>query len=65
MVYHWQLTDGFNPLLINLVNVDRPRSTPQSLQFMPESSQLIVADGSVRGLTFVNSRNVGAMVTIF
>lgn len=65
MRFTWQLSDGFNPLLMNMTSVDRPRSTPHSLQFMPENGQLIIPDGSVRGLTFMSSRSLGTMTTIF
>jgi hypothetical protein len=65
MRFTWQLSDGFNPLLMNMTSVDRPRSTPHSLQFIPENGQLIIPDGSVRGLTFMSSRSLGTMTTIF
>lgn len=65
MRFRWQLTDGFSPLVIALTSVDRPRSTPVSLFPWPESSQLILSDGSARGLTFVSSRNPGTLSTVF
>jgi hypothetical protein len=65
MRFTWQLTDGFAPLIMNMTSVDRPRSTPHSLQFIPENGQLIIPDGSVRGLTFMSARNLGTMTTIF
>jgi hypothetical protein len=65
MRFRWQLSDGFSPLVIGLTSVDRPRSTPLSLLPWPESGQLILSDGSARGLTFVSSRNPGTISTIF
>ena len=65
MRFTWQLSDGFSPLLMNMTSVDRPRSTPHSLQFMPENGQLIIPDGSVRGLSFMSTRSLGTLTTIF
>jgi hypothetical protein len=65
MSFRWQLGDGFNPLAIGLTNADRQRSTPQSLLPLPELGQLIVTDGTARGLTFVSSRNPGTINSIF
>jgi hypothetical protein len=65
MRFRWQLSDGFNPLLIGLTSADRSRSTPESLLSWPESSQVIVTDGSARGLTFVSSRNPGSISSVF
>ncbi len=65
MQFRWQLSDGFTPLLISLTNVDRSRSTPHSLFPWPENGQLILSDGSARGLTFVSSRTPGTIQTIF
>jgi hypothetical protein len=65
MRFTWQLSDGFNPMILNITSVDRPRSTPHSLQFIPENGQLVIPDGSVRGLTFMSSRAVGTLTTIF
>ncbi|HWO13370.1 MAG TPA: hypothetical protein VNN80_27910, partial [Polyangiaceae bacterium] len=61
MRFRWQLTDGFTPLVLSLTSVDRTRSTPHSLSFLPEYGQLVVGDGSARGLTFVSSRNLGTI----
>jgi hypothetical protein len=65
MRFRWQLSDGFTPLFIGLTSVDRRSSTPLSLLPWPESSQLILSDGSARGLTFVSSRRPGTIATIF
>jgi hypothetical protein len=65
MRFRWQFSDGFTPLVIGLTTVDRSRSTPQSLLSWPESSQIIVSDGSARGLTFVSSRSLGTIASIF
>lgn len=65
MRFTWQLSDGFSPLIMNMTSVDRPRSTPHSLQFIPENGQLIIPDGSVRGLSFMSSRSLGTLTTIF
>lgn len=65
MRFRWQFADGFSPLIIGLTSVDRTRSTPQSIVPWPESSQLILSDGSARGLTFVSSRSPGTISSIF
>jgi hypothetical protein len=66
MRFRWQFSDGFAPLVIGLTSVDRPRSTPQSILPWPEASQLILSDGSARGLTFVSlSSRLGAIESIF
>jgi hypothetical protein len=65
MRFRWQLSDGFSPLVIGLTSVDRNRSTPKSLLSWPESSQIIVSDGSARGLTFVSSRSPGTISSVF
>ena len=65
MRFRWQFGDGFSPLVIGLTSVDRTRSTPQSIVAWPESSQLILSDGSARGLTFVSSRSPGTVSSIF
>ena len=65
MLFHWQLSDGFTPLVITMIGADRQRSTPSALLYMPETSQMLVSDGSIRGLTFVSSRNPGTLATIF
>lgn len=65
MRFRWQLADGFSPFVIGLTSVDRARSTPQSFVPWPENSQLILSDGSARGLTFVSSRNPGTISSIF
>jgi hypothetical protein len=65
MRFHWQLSDGFSPLVIGLTSVNRSRSTPESLLPWPEGGQLIVSDGSARGLTFVSSRNPGSISEVF
>jgi hypothetical protein len=65
MRFRWQLADGFSPLLIGLTSVDRVRSTPRSILPWPESGQLIVSDGSARGLTFVSSRSPFPISSIF
>jgi hypothetical protein len=65
MRFRWQFGDGFSPLVIGLTSVDRTRSTPQSIIPWPESSQLILSDGSARGLTFVSSRSPGTVSSIF
>jgi hypothetical protein len=65
MQFRWQFTDGFTPLGIGLTNADRPRSTPQSIVTVPELGQLIVTDGTARGLTFVSTRNPGVIAAIF
>ena len=57
MRFRWQFADGFSPLLIGLTSVDRTRSTPRSIVPWPENGQLILSDGSARGLTFVSSRS--------
>lgn len=65
MRFRWQLADGFTPFVIGLTSVDRLRSTPRSIVPWPESGQLILSDGSARGLTFVSSRNPGSISSIF
>ena len=65
MRFRWQLSDGFTPLVITLTSVDRSRSTPQSLLPLPETNQMIVTDGSARGLTFVSTRNLGSISSVF
>jgi hypothetical protein len=65
MRFRWQLSDGFTPLLFGLTSADRRTSTPLSLLPWPESSQLILSDGSARGLAFVSSRRPGTIATIF
>ncbi len=65
MTFHWQLSDGYTPLLIGLTNADRPRSIPQSILPLPEESELIIMDGSARGLTFVSSQSPGTIRSIF
>jgi hypothetical protein len=65
MRFRWQLSDGFSPLVLNLTSVDRTRSTPRSLSFLPELGSLMVTDGSARGLTFVSSRSLGTLESIF
>jgi hypothetical protein len=65
MRFRWQFSDGFSPLVFGLTNVDRPRSTPLSLFPWPESGQLLLSDGSARGLTFVSSRNPGTLTTVY
>ncbi|HTV19888.1 MAG TPA: hypothetical protein VMG12_14485 [Polyangiaceae bacterium] len=65
MRFRWQFGDGFSPLVIGLTSADRTRSTPQSIVPWPENSQLILSDGSARGLTFVSSRNPGTISSIF
>jgi hypothetical protein len=58
MRFRWQLADGFSSLTFGLTSVDRSRfSTPQSIVPWPENGQLILSDGSARGLTFVSSRS--------
>ena len=65
MRFRWQFADGFTPFVIGLTSVDRLRSTPQSIVPWPENGQLILSDGSARGLTFVSSRNPGTISSIF
>ena len=65
MRFRWQMSDGFTPLVISLTSVDRSRSTPQSLLPLPETYQLLVTDGSARGLTFVSTRNLGTISSVF
>jgi hypothetical protein len=65
MTFRWQLSDGFTPLFINLTTPERTRSTPQTLIPLPEDGELIVTDGSARGLLFVSTRNPGTILTVF
>jgi hypothetical protein len=65
MRFRWQLSDGFTPLSISLTSTDRPRSVPRSLLLIPETSQLVVSDGSARGLSFVSPRNPGTIISVF
>lgn len=66
MRFRWQLSDGFTPLTIPLTNnVDRTRSSPRSLSFIPETNQVVVSDGSARGVTFFTPRNPGRTTSIF
>jgi hypothetical protein len=57
MRFRWQFADGFSPLFIPLTSADRVRSTPRSILPWPEGGQLILSDGSARGLTFLSTRS--------
>ena len=66
MRFRWQLADGFTPLTISLTsNVDRTPSAPRSLLLIPELNELLVTDGSRRGITLVLPRRPGFTVSIF
>jgi hypothetical protein len=65
MRFRWQFSDGFSTLNIPLTSADRPRSVPRSLALIPETNQLVVSDGSARGVTFVSPRNPGTILSIF
>jgi hypothetical protein len=65
MTFRWQLGDGFTPLFVGLTSVDRSRSMPQSLTALPEENELILSDGSARGITLISSRNPGTITSIF
>jgi hypothetical protein len=65
MTFRWQLSDGFAPLIIGLTTAERIRSTPRSITPLPELGQLLVTDGSARGITLISSRNPGTIASIF
>jgi hypothetical protein len=65
MHFRWQLSDGFTPLSISLTSTDRPRSVPRSLLLIPESSQLVISDGTARGLSFLSPSDLGTLVSVF
>lgn len=66
MRFRWQLADGFTPLTIQLLNnVDRTRSSPRSLTFVPELNQFVLSDGSARGITFFSPRNPRPISSIY
>ena len=52
--FRWQLSDGFGPLSISLTSAAPQVSTPRSLLALPELGQLLITDGTVAGLTFLN-----------
>jgi hypothetical protein len=48
--FSWQTTGGFAPLVMSLASISTAVS-PQSIQFLPQSEQLAVVDGSSQGLS--------------
>ena len=66
MRFRWQFSDGFTPLSIALTNnVDRTRSSPRSMLLVPEINQILISDGSARGITLISPRNIGTLISIF
>jgi hypothetical protein len=63
MRFRWQLSDGFTPLTIPLSSTER--STPRSLLLLPETSRLVVSDGTMRGITLVSARSTQVSSSIF
>ncbi len=66
MRFRWQLSDGFTPLSIPLTNnLERRVSSPRSLLLIPETNQMVVSDGSTRGIAFITPRNTQSLVSIY
>jgi hypothetical protein len=66
MRFRWQLSDGFTPLSIPLTsNVDRRYSSPQSLLLIPETNQIVISDGSARGISLVTPRDTRSFNSIY
>lgn len=66
MRFRWQLSDGFTPLTIPLTTErSTERSTPRSLLLLPDTSRLVVSDGSVRGISLVSTRSTVVTSSIF
>lgn len=65
MRFRWRFSDGFTPLAIQLTSVDRRLSTPRSLHLLPDINQLIVSDGSARGISLISARDTRLSFSIF
>ena len=63
MRFRWQLSEGFTRLTFPLSTTER--STPRSLLLLPETSRLVVSDGTVRGITLVSARSAQVSSSIF
>lgn len=50
MVFTWQITGGFSPLVMNLASLSST-VLPQSIQFLQQPEQLAVVDGASQGLS--------------